>query len=65
MVMSAKTDIVQIKISRNQGGGLHFRHMLSKKFALDWKKKRSFWRSMIFDHLPPCGFGDYIINVWS
>ena len=29
------------------------------------KKKRSFWRTTIFDHLSPCGFGDYIINVWS
>ena len=29
------------------------------------KKKRSFWRSTNFDHLPPCGFGDYIINEWS
>ena len=26
------------------------------------KKKRSFWRSTIFDHLPPCGFV-YFINV--
>ena len=25
------------------------------------RKKK--WRSTIFDHLPPCGFGDYI-NVW-
>ena len=44
--------------------------------CLDWKcsengendtksKKRSLWRSTIFDHLPPCDFGDYIINVWS
>ena len=48
MVMSAKTGIVQLKISRNQGGGggdisgtCHM-HMpspfwASKKFALDWK----------------------------
>ena len=27
-------------------------------------QKKVFWRSTIFDHLPPCGFGDYIINVW-
>ena len=33
--------------------------------SLKKKKKMSFWRSTIFDHLPPCGFGDYIINVWS
>ena len=24
------------------------------------KKKRSFWRSTIFDHLPPCGFVNFI-----
>ena len=24
------------------------------------RKKRSFWRSTIFDHLPPCGVGEYI-----
>ena len=28
------------------------------------KKKRSFWRSTIFDHHPSCGFGKYT-NVWS
>ena len=27
------------------------------------KKKRSFWRSTIFDHLSPCGFVNFI-NVW-
>ena len=30
--------------------------------ALEKKKKRSFWRSTIFDHLPPCGLGDYILH---
>ena len=24
------------------------------------QKKRSFWRSTIFDHLPPCGFVNFI-----
>ena len=24
------------------------------------KKKRAFWRSTIFDHLPPCGFVNFI-----
>ena len=43
MVMSTKTGIVQLKISRNQGGDISgHMHMpspfwASKKFALDWK----------------------------
>ena len=28
-------------------------------------KKKVFLEKHYFDHLPPCGFGDYIINVWS
>ena len=98
MVMSKKTTIVQLKISRMmiddvnkhsglRGGGggtfkkackcgneemmcsclgcrLEMRKCSGGKWQNDMKskKKRSFWRSTIFDHLPPCGLGDYILH---
>ena len=32
-------------------------------FTIWTGNERSFWRSTIFDHLPPCGFVNFI-NVW-
>ena len=56
MVMFDKTVIVQLKKKIVEGEG-HFGH--GKMMCI---KKRSFWGSTIFDHLPSCGcgLGDYI-----
>ena len=60
-----------INIGGSRGG--HFRHANVEMAFAYWKcsengkndmkskkKKKVFWRSTSFDHLPPCGLGDYI-----
>ena len=45
-------------------GGKYGKNGTKHKKSTTTKKKRCLWRSTIFDHLPPFGFGDYI-NVCS